>query len=133
MDDSFQEIFSTNDINYSFYQFLHQNWFKKSSTSWVQLWCHPTDELEKPMTEVLAFLQSNVPLFEKMTLHQFTKLIFGMLVAYRSITLLGLSHWTEKGGSYHSIQWFYCSSLPWKAIPWLFLPKRFFQSASEYN
>jgi putative transposase len=84
------------------------------------------------MIEVLAFLQSNVPLFENMTLWQFNKVIFGMLVVCGPITLLGLSLWTEKGGSYRSIQWFYCSSLPWQAIPGLFLPKRFFHSGSEY-
>jgi hypothetical protein len=90
MDDSFQEIFSTHDIKYSFYKFLHQNWLIKSRASRVKLWCHPTDELEKPMTEVLTFLQSNVPLFEKMTLRQFNKVILGTLVACAPIILLGL-------------------------------------------
>jgi hypothetical protein len=42
------------------------------------------------MTEVLTFLQSNVPLFEKMTLRQFNKVILGTLVACAPIILLGL-------------------------------------------
>jgi putative transposase len=61
------------------------------------------------MTEVLALLQTIAPLLEKMIFRQMSRVIFGMLVASGRITMLGLSRWTEKGGSYRTIQRFYHS------------------------
>jgi len=55
-----------------------------------------------------------------------------MLVISGRITMLGLSRWTEKGGSYRSIQRLYHSVLPWKAIQWLFFRKRFLKAEDEH-
>ena len=55
-----------------------------------------------------------------------------MLVASGRITMLGLSRWTEKGGSYRTIQRLYHTVLPWNAIQWLFFRKRFLRPADEY-
>ena len=84
------------------------------------------------MAEILALLQSIAPLFSKTTLRQFSQVIFGMLVASGRITMLGLSRWTEKGGSYRTIQRFYHSNLAWQAIQWLFFRNLFLQSGGEY-
>jgi putative transposase len=84
------------------------------------------------MTEFLALLQSIAALFSKTTLRQFSLVIFGMLVASGRITMLGLSRWTEKGGSYRTIQRFYHRNLAWQAIQWLFFRKLFLQSGGEY-
>jgi putative transposase len=84
------------------------------------------------MTQILALLQTIAPLFEKTTLRQMSQVIFGMLVASGRITMLGLSRWTEKGGSYRTIQRFYHTVLPWKAIQWLFFQKRFLKPEDEY-
>jgi putative transposase len=65
-------------------------------------------------------------------LRQLSQVIFGMLVASGRITMLGLSRWTDKGGSYRTLQRLYHSSLPWQAIQWLFFRKRFMQSGAEY-
>ena len=84
------------------------------------------------MTEILALLQNIAPLVEKTTFRQMSQVIFGMLVASGRITMLGLSRWTEKGGSYRTIQRFYHSVLPWNAIQWLFFRKRFLKPEDEY-
>jgi len=84
------------------------------------------------MTEILALLQSIAPLLEKTTFRQMSQTILGMLVANGRITMLGLSRWTEKGGSYRTIQRFYHSVLPWNAIQWLFFRKRFLKPEDEY-
>jgi putative transposase len=84
------------------------------------------------MTEILALLQNIAPLLEKTTFRQMSQVIFGMLVASGRITMLGLSRWTEKGGSYRTIQRFYHSVLPWNAIQWLFFRKRFLRAEDEY-
>ena len=84
------------------------------------------------MPEILALLQNIAPLLEKTTFRQMSQVIFGMLVASGRITMLGLSRWTEKGGSYRTIQRFYHSVLSWKAIQWLFFRKCFLKSEDEY-
>jgi hypothetical protein len=84
------------------------------------------------MTEILALLQAIAPLFEKTTFHQMSHVIFGMLVASGRITMLGLSRWTEKGGGYRTIQRFYHSVLPWKAIHWLLFRINLLQSEDEH-
>ena len=61
-----------------------------------------------------------------------SQVIFGMLAANGRITMLGLSRWTEKGGSYRTIQRLYGSVLSWKAIQWLFFKKRFLKAEDEY-
>lgn len=63
---------------------------------------------------------------------QMSQVIFGMLVASGRITMLGLSRWTEKGGSYRTIQRFYHSVISWKVIQWLFFRKCFLKTEDEY-
>ena len=84
------------------------------------------------MTDILALLQNIAPLLEKTTFRQMSQVMFGMLVASGRITMLGLSRWTEKGGSYRTIQRFYHSMLPWKAIQWLFFRECFLVPEDEY-
>jgi hypothetical protein len=84
------------------------------------------------MTEILALLQNIAPLIEKTAFRQMGQVVFGMLAASGRITMLGLSRWTEKGGSYRTIQRFYHGVLPWKAIHWLFFRERFLKPEDEY-
>jgi hypothetical protein len=84
------------------------------------------------MTEILALLQNIAPLITKTIFHQLSQVIYGMLVTNGRITMLDLSRWTEKGGSYRTIQRFYHSVHPWNAIQWLFIQKRFLKSEDEY-
>jgi hypothetical protein len=84
------------------------------------------------MTQILALLQNIAPLLEKTTFRQMSQVLFGMLVASGRITMLGLSRWAEKGGSYRTIQRFYHSVLPWKAIHWLFFLKHYLVPEDEY-
>jgi len=84
------------------------------------------------MTEILALLQNIAPLLEPTTFRQMSQVIFGMLVISGRITMLGLSRWTEKGGSYRTIQRWYQSELLWVSIQWMFFHKRFLKSGDEY-
>jgi len=84
------------------------------------------------MTEILALLQNIAPLLEPRTFRQMSRVIFGMLAANGRITMLGLSRWTEKGGSYRTIQRLYGSVLSWKAIQWLFFESCFLKTEDEY-
>jgi putative transposase len=84
------------------------------------------------MPEILALLQTIAPLLSKTTLRQLSHIIYGMLVSSGRITMLGLSRWTEKGGSYRTLQRLYYSELPWKAIHWLLFRLKFLKQDDEY-
>ena len=84
------------------------------------------------MPEILALLQAIAPLLPKTIFRQMSQVVFGMLVASGRMTMLGLSRWTEKGGSYRTIQRFYHSVLSWKVIQWLFFRECFLKSEDEY-
>jgi len=72
------------------------------------------------MTEILALLQNIAPLLEPVTFRQMSRIIFAMLAMSGRITMLGLSRWADKGGSYRTIQRWYHTKLPWEALHWLF-------------
>jgi putative transposase len=84
------------------------------------------------MPNILALLQNIAPLLALTTFRQLSQVLFGMLVASGRITMLGLSRWTEHGGSYRTIQRLYQSVLPWKAIHWLFFRKCLLKPDAEY-
>lgn len=84
------------------------------------------------MVEILVLLQSIAPLIETTPLRQLSQVIFGLLVGSGRMTMLGLSRWTEKGGSYRTIQRLYHTVLPWKALHWLFFRVHFLKSDDDY-
>lgn len=84
------------------------------------------------MTEIVALLQTIAPLLSKTTLRQLSHVIFGMLVASGRITMLGISRWTEKGGSYRTVQRFYHREVPWRAMHWLLFRLRLLKSEDEH-
>jgi len=84
------------------------------------------------MTDILALLQSIAPLISKKTFRQMGHVIFGMLVITGRVTMLGLSRWTDKGGSYRTIQRFYHTVLPWADMLWTFFTKLLWKPGDEY-
>ena len=55
-----------------------------------------------------------------------------MLTMTGRITMLGLSRWAEKGGSYRTIQRFYNTTIPWGMTLWLFFKAHLYQSGTDY-
>jgi putative transposase len=84
------------------------------------------------MPEILALLQTIAPVVSKTTLRQMSHVLYGMVVASGRITMLGLARWTEKGGSYRTVQRWYYEELPWKAIHWLLFRLKFMKADDEY-
>jgi putative transposase len=84
------------------------------------------------MENILALLQPIAPLISKTTLRQLGRVIFGILAMTGRVTMLGISRWAGKGGSYRTIQRLYDTMLPWAEIFWIFFFKLLFQSGDEY-
>ena len=84
------------------------------------------------MTDILALLQCIAPLTSKTTLRQLSRVILGMLMMTGRVTILGISRWADKGGSYRTIQRLYHTVIPWADVLWRFFQKLFWDSRDEY-
>jgi putative transposase len=84
------------------------------------------------MPEILALLQNIAPLLEPVTFRQMSRIIFAMLVISGRITMLGLSRWSDKGGSYRTIQRWYHTKFAWEIIHWTLFFKSVLKPLGEY-
>ncbi|MDV7389919.1 transposase, partial [Arthrospira platensis SPKY1] len=64
------------------------------------------------MIEILALLQCLSPSLDRATIRQFSLIIPALLAMTGRVTMLGISRWTEKGGSYRTVQRFFHTSIP---------------------
>ena len=70
------------------------------------------------MTEIIPLLHCLIPYLSTTNLRQLRHVIFAMLCIPNQATMLGLSRWTEKGGSYRTLQRFYQSPIDWACLHW---------------
>ena len=84
------------------------------------------------MTEILALLQSIAPIVSVTVLKQMSEVIYGMLISNGRLTMLEISRWTEKGGSYRTIQRWYHRSLDWLQMRWTFFQSQLWKADHEY-
>jgi putative transposase len=85
-----------------------------------------------PMMNILALLQSIQNSVSRTTLRQMSRIIPAMLAMTGRVTMLGLSRWTEEGGSYRTIQRFYYTVIPWEQVFWQFFSQTLFQKDEVY-
>jgi putative transposase len=70
------------------------------------------------MTDILALLQPLNQIVAKTTLRQMSVIMYAMLAMTGRVTMLGLSRWTDKGGSYRTVQRFFQTTIPWAQVMW---------------
>jgi putative transposase len=61
-----------------------------------------------------------------------SQVIYGMLISSGRITMLEISRWTERGGSYRTIQRWYHSKLVWLQIMWILFTSQLWKAEHEY-
>jgi hypothetical protein len=82
--------------------------------------------------DTIALLQCLQPILQGTTLRQFSRIIFGLLALTGRVTMLNISRWAGKGGSYRTVQrWFY-TILPWAEMFWLFFRQHLLRPKDEY-
>jgi hypothetical protein len=82
--------------------------------------------------EILALLQHLSPYIEKTTIRQLSRIIPALLAMTGRVTMLGISRWTEKGGSYRTVQRFFHTVIPWSTLFWLFFQRYLLQANETY-
>src|SRR5215813_2915780 len=70
--------------------------------------------------DIVALLQCLEPYVPATTLHQFSRIVRALLVMTGRITMLGISRWAGKGGSYRTVQRLFSTVLPWAMLFWVF-------------
>src|SRR5215510_3327866 len=70
--------------------------------------------------DIVALLQCLQPDVPATTLRRCGRIVRALLAMTGRITMLGMSRWAGKGGSYRTIQRFFTTVLPWGLLFWLF-------------
>jgi hypothetical protein len=55
-----------------------------------------------------------------------------MLVMTGRVTMLGISRWTGKGGSYRTVQRFFATVIPWATLFWVFFRQHVYRPGDVY-
>jgi len=84
------------------------------------------------MPEIIPLLVCLEPYLSSTSLRQLHHVVFAMLCVPKRATMLGLSRWSEKGGSYRTIQRLYHTPLNWLEIHWVFLKTHLLTSDKFY-
>ena len=66
------------------------------------------------------------------TLRHLLQVVFAMLAMTGRVTMLNISRWTSKGGSYRTIQRFFNTVLPWATLFWIFFRTHLFDPEAVY-
>lgn len=84
------------------------------------------------MFNILPLLNCFTPYLSSAILRQLGQIIPAMLMMSGRVTMLGMSRWTDKGGSYRSIQRFFHRVIPWSQLFWLFFCHYLFKPEDVY-
>jgi len=82
--------------------------------------------------DILALLQPIQNSVSKTTLRQMSRIVPAMIAITGRVTMLGLSRWTEKGGSYRTIQRFFYTVIPWAQVFWTFFCEHLLDQQDTY-
>jgi putative transposase len=73
------------------------------------------------MVDMITVLQCLGQCLDKTTLQQLSCIVPGLLAMTGRVTMLGISRWTDEGGSYRTIQRFYQSVISWAKANWVLI------------
>jgi putative transposase len=71
------------------------------------------------MSDIMLILSCLSQSVDKTSLSRLSCLVEGLLAITGRVTMRGLSRWTERGGSYRTLQRFFNTTLSWGQVHWL--------------
>jgi len=84
------------------------------------------------MMNILALLECVQPNLSKTNLRRMSRIVQAMLSMTGRVTMLGLSRWAGKGGSYRTVQRFFNAAIPWPDVFCKFFEQHLYQPEGEY-
>ena len=82
--------------------------------------------------DIVALCQCFYPHVTATTLRQCHRIMAAMLVMTGRVTMLGLSRWAGKGGSYRTIQRLFATVIPWGILFWVFFRHHLYCAGDVY-
>ena len=82
--------------------------------------------------DILSLFACCSPLLPTIAARRLAIIVQAVLTMTGKVTMLGLSRWTEQGGSYRTIQRFFATALPWTKLLVKFFETHLFDSECEY-
>lgn len=82
--------------------------------------------------DIVALLTCLYPAVNGTSIRQLSRIAEAMLTMTGRVTMLGLSRWTERGGSYRTVQRFFYSALPWGVMMWRLFEQHLFKADEVY-
>ncbi len=73
------------------------------------------------MPEIIAILEVLSPSLSRKTLKHLLLIVESVLSMTGRVTMLSMSRWTEKGGSYRTVQRFFKEEHQWAKLRWLLI------------
>ena len=84
------------------------------------------------MMNILALLQCIESDLTTTNLRRMSRVVKAMLSMTGRVTMLGISRWTGKGGSYRTVQRFFNAIIAWEQVFSRFFEHHLFQAENEY-
>lgn len=84
------------------------------------------------MYDILALLQCLLFHLDSTTMRRLSVVIHALLAMNGRVTMLGISRWAGKGGSYRTIQRLFNTVLPWPRMMWEVFRCHHWQSRHTY-
>ena len=84
------------------------------------------------MNEIIPLLMCLETQLSTTHLRQLRHIVLAMLCIPQRATMLSLSRWTEKGGSYRTVQRFYQTPLNWLQLHWTIIQSHLLSPDGEY-
>jgi putative transposase len=81
---------------------------------------------------ILALLQCIQPYLSRTDLRRLSRIVQAMLSMTGRVTMLGISRWAGRGGSYRSVQRFFNLSIAWPQVFVKFFAQHLYRPAGEY-
>ena len=84
------------------------------------------------MMDIVALLQCLRPHVTTTTHRRLSRIALALLMMTGRITMLGISRWAGKGGSYRTVQRLFSTVLPWAMLFWVFFRHHLYCPADVY-
>ena len=82
--------------------------------------------------DILALFQCLRPHVTTTTYRRLSRITLALLVMTGRITMLGISRWAGKGGSYRTVQRLFATVLPWAMLFWVFFRQHVYCPTDVY-
>jgi putative transposase len=84
------------------------------------------------MSDIVALLHCLTPYVSNTTMRQMKQIVCAVLCIPDRVTMLSIARWTERGGSYRTVQRWYHTPLDWAAMVWAIVQIHLLEPDGEY-